>query len=126
MFKPLIAALIAATALVPPAAIAQDRHGRGGDRGQRSESSGGQQGQRSWGGQSNDNNGGGWRQQRQVQAAPAPQQQQQRQAPQFRGSNRSEGGRERLRQPSQPQHSEWRSLWASPTSAIAPPRGLRR
>ena len=52
MFKPMIAALIAATALVPPA-LAQDRGHRGdrGDRGPRADSNNG-------GG----NSGGGWRQ----------------------------------------------------------------
>ena len=50
MFKPMIAALIAATALVPPA-LAQDRGGRGdrGDRSQRSESGNQGNSNRGWG-----------------------------------------------------------------------------
>jgi len=95
MLKPIIAALIAATALVPPA-LAQDRHGRGGDRGSRSESSSHQNRGGDSGRHSNDRS--------QQQARPAQAPQQVRQAParapqqQFRG-NRGNSGQQAQGQP---------------------------
>lgn len=82
MKKTLLAAIIAATALVPPAALAQDR-GRWGNRG-------GDQSQSS----NNGPRGGGWRSERaqaQPQAEPQAQPQQQRSW----GGNRGDGGQAR-------------------------------
>lgn len=96
MFKPMIAALIAATALVPPA-LAQDRHGRGGERGSRSESSGNQSGGDRGGWRQRSNDSG--QQSQQVQQAP----QQVRQAPpqqqpqQFRGNRGQQGQGQQFR-----------------------------
>jgi len=83
MIKPLIAALIAATALVPASALAQDRHR--GDRESRSGnwSNNQGQGQRQWRGNSDSGDRGNWRARSQAPAAtpapaPAPQVQQSR------------------------------------------------
>ncbi|WP_404338304.1 RcnB family protein [Sphingomonas sp. MMS12-HWE2-04] len=84
MKKTLLVAVIAATALIPPAALAQERGGRWGGRGGQSDGASQQR-------QSAPQDRGSWRQSnggQQTQSVPAPQQQPQRQ---WNGGNRGGG-----------------------------------
>lgn len=123
MKKTLLAALIAATALVPPAALAQDRGGRWGGRGGGQSAQSGQQHvpqsrpdrgawrqqsrpsgearqerpqRQQWRSGGTDGSGANWRQQRQQVAAPTQQPQQQSVRPDRQWSGQRSGGTQHI------------------------------
>ena len=107
MLKPLIAALIAATTLVPASALAQDRHrgDRGSDRGSWAGNQGSQDGSSrrgEWRQRSDNGGGGNWRARQPATVTPAPAPAPTQQSQQWQGRRSWNGGQQ------DGQQSQWR------------------